>query len=435
MGLDPVATVAAFDARRRWSPPAGEVHAMADIDLVAASTYANGHPWETYAWLRANSPVHWHPEVDGPGFWAVTRYDDVRTISRQPRTFSSFAGGVMIADSDEMGLAAQRQMMLSMDPPQHDRFKLLVSRGFTPRNAQLLTARIEVLAREIVDDVIESGSCDLVRDVTGRLPSGLISELMGIPRADGERLYELTEIMHTTDDAVASPERKLAAIGEMLGYAAGVAEAKRREPGDDLASTLVHASIDGDQLTDAELQWFFLLLVNAGGDTTRNLLAAGVQQLFDHPAERARLAADVDGLTASAVEEMLRCTSPVVNFRRTVQHDTELRGVQLREGDKVVVFYGSANRDEDVFADPDRFDVGRSPNPHLAFGGGGPHLCLGMHVARIEIAALLRELVQRMPDLAPAGAPEVLASNFIAGIRTMPVTFSPGPRLGAPTAA
>ena len=401
---------------------------MTVIDLAATASFAQGHPWEQYAWLRANDPVHWHHEVDGPGFWAVTKYDDIRMISRQPATFSSYERGVMMQEADEAGLAAQRQMMLSMDPPQHDRFKLLVSRGFTPRNAQLLTNRVAELAGDIVDDVIEQGSCDLVHDVAGRLPSGLIAELMGISRSDGERLYELTEIMHTTDDTIAPPERKMAAIGEMLAYAQQVAEHKQRTPGDDIASTLVQATVDGDQLTDAEFQWFFLLLVNAGGDTTRNLVAAGMQLLFDHPDQRARLTGDLDGLLAPAIEEMLRMTTPVVYFRRTAMHDVIVRERAIGAGDKVVVFYGSANRDDEVFAEPDLFDVARSPNPHLAFGGGGPHLCLGLHVARLEIAALLRELLSRMGDLEPAGPVERLASNFIAGVRTMPVHFTPGPR-------
>jgi cytochrome P450 len=182
--------------------------------------------------------------------------------------------------------------------------------------------------------------------------------------------------------------------------------------------------VDGDRLTDGEFQWFFLLLVNAGGDTTRNLLASGIQLLFDHPDQRARLMADLDGLLPTATEEMLRYTSPVVHFRRTVTEDTVVRGQEIAEGDKVVVFYGSGNRDGDVFADPDVFDVARQPNPHMAFGGGGPHLCLGLHVARIEIIAMLRELLTRLPDLAPTAEPERLASNFIAGVRTMPVGFT-----------
>ena len=394
-----------------------------DIDLVSTSNFELTHPWEQYAWLRSHAPVFWHAEVDAPGFWAITKYDDIRTVSRQPGTFSSYERGTMLAEPDEMGLAAGRQMMLNMDPPQHDRFKLLVSRGFTPKNSLLLTDRISEMATEIIDDVVGRGECDFVADIAGRLPSALIAELMGIPRADGERLYELTEIMHTTDDAVAPPEKKASAILEMLSYAQSVAEHKRANPGDDIASALVQAAVDGDRLTDGELQWFFLLLVNAGGDTTRNLLAAGLQALFDHPGQYARLSADLS-LVSTAVEEMLRWTTPVVHFRRTVMNDTVLRGQPLTAGDKVMVFYGSANRDEDVFEQPDRFDVGRTPNPHMAFGGGGPHLCLGMHVARIELQAMLRELLTRLPGLASAGAPVPMASNFIAGVHSMPVRWS-----------
>jgi cytochrome P450 len=395
------------------------------IDLVSASSYADGHPWEQYAWLRANDPVHWHPEDDGPGFWAITKYDDIRDISRRPKVFSSYQRGVGMAEPDEANLAAQRLMMLTMDPPEHDRFKLLVSRGFTKSSAANLTDRIGELARDIVDEVAGRGECDLVHDVAGRLPSALIAELVGVPRSDGERLYELTEIMHTSDPLVAPPEAKAAAFDEMLAYALTVAEEKRRSPGDDIASVLVQAEVDGERLTDGEFQWFFLLLVNAGGDTTRNLLASGIQLLFDHPDQRARLMADLDGLLPTAAEEMLRYTSPVVHFRRTATEATVVRGQEIAARDKLVIFYGSGNRDEDVFADPDVFDVARQPNPHMAFGGGGPHLCLGIHVARIEIIAMLRELLGRLPDLTPAGEPERLASNFIAGVRTMPVTFTP----------
>lgn len=395
-----------------------------EIDLVSPETFArSGHPWDQYAWLRANAPVYWHPEVDGPGFWAITKYDDVRTISRTPRTFSSYEKGVMLPDPDEMGLMAQRLMMLSMDPPQHDRFKLLVSRGFTPKNAPLLRPRIQELAREIVDTALAKGSCDFVSEIAGRLPSGLIAELMGMPREDGERLYDLTEIMHTNDDAVAPPHVKAAAIGEMLGYAQSVADRKRSEPGDDLATLLVNAEVDGDRLTDGEFQWFFLLLVNAGGDTTRNLLAAGLQLLFDHPEQRERLMSDPDGLLGTAIEEMLRFASPVSHFKRTVIHDTEIRGQKLRAGERVVVFYGSANRDEEIFDRPDEFDIARDPNPHVAFGAGGPHLCLGMHVARVELAVMFRELLMRMPHIEPAGPIERMHSSFIAGIHSMPVRY------------
>jgi cytochrome P450 len=395
------------------------------IDLISPAAFAHGHPWEQYAWLREYAPVYRHPDPDGPDFWALTRYEDVRAVSRQPQLFSSYARGVMLAEPDEIGLAAARQMMLTMDPPQHERFRRLVSRGFTPRQADLMRQRITELAAEIVGEVAPRGECDLVADLAGRLPSGLIAELMGIPRTDGERLYELTEIMHTTDPAAVTPERQLEAIAEMLGYAAGVAHDKRAHPAGDIASALVQAEIDGERLTDDEFQWFFLLLVNAGGDTTRNLVSAGVQLLFEHPEQRARLLADLDGLLPPAVEEMLRYASPVVHFRRTAMADTVIRGQEISAGDKLVVWYGAANRDGDVFEDPDEFDIGRDPNPHLAFGGGGAHLCLGMHVARIEIACLLREMLVRLPDLAPAGEAERLASGFIAGYHRMPVAWTP----------
>ena len=394
------------------------------INLIDPEYFAqHGHPWDQYAWLRANSPVFWHDEPDGPGFWAITKYDDIRAISRTPKIFSSYETGVMLPDPDPMGLYAQRLMMLNMDPPQHDRFKLLVSRGFTPKNAPLLRPRIEELAREILDAAMQKGSCDFVSEIAGRLPSGLIAELMGMPREDGERLYNLTEIMHTNDDAIAPPEVKMAAIGEMLMYGQSVADKKRKAPGDDLATILVNAEVDGDRLTDEEFQWFFLLLVNAGGDTTRNLLAAGLQLLFDHPDQRAKFLSNVDGHLATAIEEMLRFSSPVSHFKRTVMEDTTIRGQHIKAGERVVMFYGSANRDEDVFVNPNTFDITRDPNPHVAFGAGGPHLCLGMHVARVELAVMFKELLTRMPLVQPDGAFERMHSSFIAGIHSMPVKY------------
>ncbi|MCX6534715.1 MAG: cytochrome P450 [Actinobacteria bacterium] len=395
-----------------------------DINLISPETFAaTGHPWEQYAWLRKNAPVYWHDEPNGPGFWAITKYEDVRTISRLPKVFSSYETSVMLPDPDPMGLYAQRLMMLNMDPPQHDRFKLLVSRGFTPKNAPLLRPKIEELARDIVDAVLAKGECDFVTEIAGRLPSGLIAELMGMPRVDGERLYDLTEIMHTNDDAIAPPEKKMNAVGEMLSYAQSVADLKRQSPGDDLATILVNAEVDGDHLTDEEFQWFFLLLVNAGGDTTRNLLAAGLQLLLDHPDQRTKLMGDLDGLLGSAVEEMLRYCSPVTHFKRTAMQDTVVGGQSVKAGERVVMFYGSANRDEDIFENADTFDVARHPNPHVAFGAGGPHLCLGMHVARVELAVMFRELLTRMPHIEAGGPIERMHSSFIAGVHRMPIKY------------
>jgi cytochrome P450 len=250
---------------------------------------------------------------------------------------------------------------------------------------------------------------------------------MGIPPDDGRRLYHLTEIMHSADPGL-SDEERMGAIVEMHAYAAGTAEDKRRHPADDVATALVHAEVDGERLTDDEFKWFFLLLVNAGGDTTRNLVAAGIEALIDHPAELGRLRRSPDGLIATAVEELLRWTSPVVHMRRTTRVDAVLGGQRINAGEKVVMFYGAANRDQSVWEDPDRLDLSRNPNPHLAFGGGGAHMCLGAHFARMEATSLLKEVVTRMDDLERAGPVERLHSTFIAGPRVLPLRFRPAAR-------
>ncbi len=398
------------------------------IALDDPASFSAGHPHGQYRWLRDNAPVWFHPEQDGPGFWAVTRYPEVLTVSRDPHTFSSWLGGIMLADADAELLAGSRLMMLYQDPPDHTRYRRLVSRSFTPRAAALWQERIEQLAVRIVDAVAPLGSCELVSQVAGEMPSLVVAELMGIPADDGRRLYHLTEVMHSADPALTDEDR-MGAIVEMHAYAASTAEAKLRNPGDDLASALVHAEVDGERLGPDDFNWFFLLLVNAGGDTTRNLVAGAVEALMDHPDQLARLKAD-PGLMPSAVEEFLRWVSPVVHMRRTARSATVLGGQPIAEGDKVVVFYGSANRDGAVFPDPDRLDLARTPNHHLAFGGGGPHMCLGAHFARLETAALMRQIVTRMQDLEPDGPIERLPSTFIAGPRRFPVRFTPEPASG-----
>ena len=397
------------------------------IDLASPASFDGGQPHEQFRWLREHDPVHWHEEPDGAGFWAVTRYHDVKEVGRDPGTYSSYAGGIMLPDADEAALAAPRHMMLYMDPPEHTRYRKLVSSAFTPRNVARWTQRIDALATDIVDQVCEQGSCDLATDLAGEMPSALIAELMGIPRDDGRRLYVLTERMHAAPGTIEDDARLEAAV-EMLAYAGEVAALKRRSPGDDLASVLAGARVDGDELTDEEFCWFFLLLINAGGDTTRNLLGGGAQVLFDEPGQRAWLQADLRGRVDTAVEELLRVVSPVVHMRRTATRDTVLGGRSIRAGDKVVMFYGSANRDETVFDDPDLVDLGRTPNPHVAFGGGGPHYCLGAHFARVETRAMLVEVLSRLPDLEPDGEPAWLASNFICGPTHLPVRFTPAPR-------
>jgi cytochrome P450 len=398
------------------------------MDLLDFRNYeAEGQPHGLFRWLRRSEPVYRHRELGGPGFWAVTRYADVTAVSRDPVTYSSALGGIMIADARPEELAGARNMMLYMDPPRHVRYRKLVKGPFTPIAAERLQPRIAELAAEIVDEVIERGECDFVSDVAGELPSYVIAALMGIPLEDGRRLYLLTEKMHS-DPAIVSLEERTAAMQEMLRYARDIAEKKRKQRGEDLASVLVDAAVDGERLSAEEFEYFFLLLVNAGGDTTRNLLAGGLEVLFRNPAERHRLERDLERLLPTAVEEMLRYVSPVVHMRRTATRDTALGGRRIAAGDKVVMFYGSANRDEDVFPDPDRFDVGRTPNEHVAFGAGGPHYCLGAYIARVEATAMLREVLTRMAGLEPAGPVERLASIFIAGPRRMPVRFRPGPR-------
>lgn len=390
------------------------------VDLADPDIYAAGMPYEAFRELRRRAPVAWHPFKDGPGFLALTGYDEVLAVSRDSATWSSQQTGVFYdvpLPEDAYQLAL---MMLTMDPPRHTALRALVSKGFTPRQVARLNSHIADMARQIVDDVVERGECDFVDDIAGALPSYVIAELLGIPLDDGRRLYELTEIMNT--GTVGDPQAKQAQM-QMFLYGTELAARKRAVPSDDIATSLLQAEVDGERLTDLEFNMFFLLLINAGGDTTRNLVAAGILALMEHPAERARLAAD-PSLLPTAIEEMLRYTSPVTVFMRAATKETELRGIPVRKGDRVAMFYPSANRDENHFADPDGFDVCRSPNHHLAFGGGGTHFCLGANLARVEAAAIVPEVLSRMKDLELGGPVERVRSTLMNGIRSMPVLFT-----------
>jgi cytochrome P450 len=342
----------------------------------------------------------------------------VLAVSRDSATFSSARAGYMTPDMDPVAVAQSRLMLLGMDPPEHTRLRGLVNKGFTPRRVARLEKRIRELSAAIVEAVAPRGECDFVSDVSGELPSLLIAELMGIPPGDGRRLYVLTERMHQTG----APAEAQAAVVEMMRYAADVRAAKRAQPADDIASVLLRAEIDGERLGDLEFDLFFLLLINAGGDTTRNLVASGMLALLRHPPALEALQND-RSLLPAAIEEMLRFCPPVVQFRRTATRDAEIRGQKIRAGEKVVMFYPSANRDEEVFADPDRFEVRRAPNPHLAFGGGGAHYCLGANLARLEIRCLFDAVLGRLRELELAGPVERLHSWFIDGPRRMPVRF------------
>ncbi len=400
------------------------------IDLLDPASFEGGQPHDQLRWLREHDPVHRHAEVDGgPGYWAITRYEDVRTVSRNHAVFSN-EPSIVISDSLGIGPPTDDKMMIMCDPPEQTQLRRLVSGAFTPKAAKAWAPRVELLARQIVDEVIERGECDLVADIAGELPSYVIAELLGIPLDDGRRLYRLTETLHSAPESL--PEGAQAAAGaEMFGYSAGVLAEKREQPGDDLASRLLAAEIDGRRLSDMEFHLFFMLLVDAGGDTTRNLVAGGLLALLEAPAELARLRADLQRLLPTAREELLRWTSPVVYMRRTAKADAEVGGRKIRAGDKLALYYGSANRDASVFEDPDRLDVGRTPNHHVAFGATGAHFCLGAQLARVEIDAILREVLTRIEDLELAGPPVWLSSTFISGPKTMPVRFRPGPRAGA----
>jgi cytochrome P450 len=395
-------------------------------DLLDVATFAAGHPVELYRQLRAKSPVHRNPEADGPGFWALTRYADVYAVDHDFQAFSS-EPTIMISDAAIGASFDDAKMMLMMDPPQHTGFRKLIRSEFTRPAAQGKEGRLHGLARQIVNQVIERGECDFVADVAGEMPSYVIAELMGLPLDDGRELYKLTETIHSAPETL-PPDAIPAAVMKMFGYAAEVIRTKRAHPADDLATRLLQAEVEGRRLTDNEFLLFFLLLVDAGGDTTRNLLSSGLLALQQNPAQRAWLMADLPGRLASAREELLRYASPVIYMRRTATRDTEVGGQAIAAGEKVVMYFGAANRDPAKFDNPDALDLARTPNEHIAFGGG-PHVCLGQHLARIEIDAILVEVLGRMQDLEIPAPPEWLASTFISGPKSMPVRFKPGPRL------
>ena len=393
------------------------------IDLLSPVSFANGQPHEQFRWLRANDPVHWHEEEAGPGFWAVTRHEDVRRVGRDPVSFSS-EPTIMIPDDSGIDMGGHR-MMLMMDPPGHTGYRRLVIPDFLPRAVKELIPRIDALATAIIDGVITRGECDLVEEVAGLMPSYVIAEMLGMPRSDGVDLYRLTETIHAAPEGQ-PPGAAIQAVASMFNYAHQVWEEKRRQPADDLASRLAHGEVDGRPLDEIDFNLFFLLLVDAGGDTTRNLVAAGTLALLEHPAQLEALRSDLHGTLDSAVEELLRWVSPVIYMRRTATTDLTIGQTKVAAGDKVVMYYGSANRDEAAFTDPDALDVRRRPNDHVAFGGGGPHFCLGARIGRAEIRSVMSEVLTRLVDLEPAGPVEWLPSNFISGPKHFSVRFRPG---------
>jgi cholest-4-en-3-one 26-monooxygenase len=395
------------------------------MDVYDLDTYQRAIPHEVFGRLRRESPVHWTDMPGGQGFWAVTKYADVVAISKDPKTYSSARGGTNLTDLSAEDLSVVQMMMVNMDPPKHNKFRNLVSKGFTPRMIAQLEPLIRQAATRTVDAVAKDGECDFVRAIAGDLPLIVIADLMGIPQADRGKVFDWSNRLIGFDDPefqTSMADGKVAA-GELWMYANAIAAQRREKPELDLTSVLVQASVDGEKLSEMEFDAFFLMMAVAGNETTRNAISGGMLALIQHPEQRRRLL-DNPGLIPSAIEEILRWVTPVIHFRRTVTRDVELRGQQLREGDKVAVFYPSANRDEEAFANPLEFDVTRTPNEHLSFGVG-QHFCLGSSLARLELRVIFEELLRRLPDIELTGEVRRLRSNFINGIKTMPVRFTP----------
>jgi len=417
-------------AKYAWREAGREdsVQRDSEVDLTSPDAFAAGAPHAWFRQLRREAPVSFQPEPDGPGFWCLTRYEDVRHVSRHPELFSSWRGGTNLYDLDPDGLAKLRAIMLNMDPPQHVKFRRTVQRAFKPRAVEAMRPRVRRLARRVVDEVAGKGECEFVQDLAAQLPLQVICEMMGVPQEDRFHIFELSNRLIGFDDPdyQSSPEDGEIAAAQIFAYAMQMAQQRMKRPGDDLVSRLLTSEVDGHRLSELEFSSFFMLLAIAGNETTRTVTCWGMHALMEHPEERERLLRRPD-LIPSAVEEILRFAPPVHYFRRTATRDAELRGHRIREGDKVVMWYPSANRDEDVFADPDRFDVTRSPNHHLAFGIG-EHFCLGANLARLELREILREILARLPDMQLAAPPKRLRSNFVNGCKEMRVRFTPESR-------
>lgn len=404
---------------------------LADVDLYDPDRFLDGVPHEMFRVLRREAPVYFHDEPGdsrhpaGPGFWVLTKYEDVKHVSRNPQLYSSWLGGTNIPDLPPQTLDQVRLLMLNMDPPRHRQFRAIVNKAFTPRMVRSLAPRVRQMAKRIVDAVAPKGECELVTEIAAVMPMEVICEMVGIPEEDRPHIVNVSNRLIGFDDPEFQNglEDAQAASMEMFFYAAKLAERKRREPADDLGTALLHAEVDGQKLTELEYNSFFMLLAIAGNETTRTVTTNGMRALIEHPDQR-RIVVESPHLVPSMVEEILRHAPPVHYFRRTATRDHELRGQRIREGDKITLWYPSANRDEDVFERADELDVRRSPNDHLSFGIG-EHFCLGASLARMELNVIFAELLARIPDMEIVGPVKRLRSNFVNGVKEMRVRFEP----------
>jgi cholest-4-en-3-one 26-monooxygenase len=390
---------------------------LGQIDLTSPEFWM-ADPYPALARLRETDPVYYHDSSTFP-FWALTRHDDIVAVSKNPEAFCS-GRGIAIQGGSGKDMEAFDNLV-TMDDPAHKWLRALVSRGFTPGRIRTLESHVRALTASILDAVSGEPQIDFVEDVAALLPSYVIGELLGVPREDQHLIKVWSDaITEGGGGGKGQNEDGFAAIAQMMEYLTGMQQSRRRSPTDDLVSQLMHAEIDGRQLSEQAQRGFFLLLEFAGNETTRNTIVGGLLALLENPEQRALLGGN-PGLIGSAAEEMLRFVSPVTHFRRTATADGDVRGREIKEGDWLVLFYGAGNRDPAVFTQPDRFDVTRDPNPHIALGGGGPHYCLGAALGRLEIRVMFEELLRRFPDIALAGSPTRVRSNFIRGLKTMPV--------------
>jgi cytochrome P450 len=412
---------------------------LEDIDLSDIEFWAK--PWAernaAFATLRRENPIAYFPEPivepfpEGPGYFAITKMHDLLEISRHPEVFCSGQGAVSILDMPS-DMNEFYGSLISMDDPRHARLRKIVSGTFTPRMLNNVLEDVEKTAKRVVDGIVEKGEIDFVKDVSMPFPLLVILDMMGIPHSEFDTVLAQSNIILSGGDPDFIPEGTdpitafLGAGATLAGLLNDLAVLRRANPTDDLLSALVNTEVDGEQLSGDELASFFILLSVAGHETTRTALSHGITHLSQNPDQRALFLADIDGVMPTTVEEIVRYASPVVWMRRTLTQDYVLSGHEFHEGDKIIMYYGSANRDEAVFADPDTFNVLRDPNPHVGFGGPGPHFCLGAHLARREITLMFRELYTRLPDIELAGPPVQLRSNFINGVKSLPVSFTPG---------
>jgi cholest-4-en-3-one 26-monooxygenase len=389
------------------------------------ATYDRGFPYEYFRELRDTDPVSHQPHPRWErGYWAVARHDDVQRVSRDSTTFHNAPHPFLevAADDDQSGTS---ELLISFDPPEHTKLRKLINAGFTPRRVADLTVRIEARVDSLFVELRDRTSCDLVTDLALWLPLHVIADLVGVPEEDRRQVFEWTELTFGFDASVTQAQRGEAAMA-MYAYADALCEQRRAEPRDDLMSVLIAAEVDGEQLTQMQLDLFFLLLQNAGSETTRNLITTGTLALLEQPEQIDKLRGDL-ALLPTAMEELLRFVSPVMQFTRTATVDTEIAGQSIAAGDRVLLVYASANRDERTFSDPDRVDITREPNDHVAFGAGGPHYCLGASLARIEAKILFEAILTRFEGLEIDGDPTELPrvhSNLIDGFAHLPIRFT-----------